>query len=115
MTTASPPLFFPAGSMLGVIRAPAYDPFGDGPRVIHHYIGPCDMPYNEMRSMRETRETRARAFIDIRAPTGSDVLKSDWISLPSGLLVRVISEPNTPRNPFTGWAPFIHFMAEEVG
>lgn len=112
---ATLPLYFPAGSMLGIIRAPVYDPYGDGKRAVDHLIGPCDMPYVTGReAMRSTRETRARAWIDIRAPTGSDVVKSDWVQLPNGLVVAVISEPNTPRNPFTGWAPFIHFMVEEV-
>lgn len=120
MTTpaSAPPLYFPAGSMLAVIRAPVYDPFGDGKRTVDHYIGPCDMPY--MSNARErgatsVREQRARAYIDIRAPAGSDVLKSDWIQLPNGLIVAVISEPNSPKNPFTGWSPFVHFQVEEVG
>jgi hypothetical protein len=112
---ATLPLYFPTGSMLAVIRAHSYDPFGDGARAIDHWIGPCDMPYLSGREgMRSNRETRARAYIDIRAPSGSDVLKSDGIQLPNGLLVAVIAEPNTPRNPFTGWAPFVHFMVEEV-
>jgi hypothetical protein len=109
------PLSFPAGSMLGIIRAAVYDPFGDGPRAISHVIGPCDMPYMPGRERSQgTRETRARAYIDVRAPAGSDVLKSDWVQLPNGLVVAVISEPNSPRNPFTGWSPFVHFLVEEV-
>jgi len=110
------PLYFPAGSMLGIIRAPHYDPYGDGARVIDHIIGPCDVPYLSLRARGRggEREQRAHSFIDVRAPAGSDVLKSDWVQLPNGLIVAVISEPNSPVNPFTGWAPFIHFEVEEV-
>jgi hypothetical protein len=117
MTTASLPLYFPAGSTLGIFRAPSYDAFGDGARVVHHYIGPCDMPFMSGResAMRGGKENRARSFIDIRAPAGSDVVKSDWVQFPNGLIVAVISEPNGPKNPFTGWQPFLHFMVEEVG
>lgn len=108
------PLYFPAGSMLGIIRAPSYDPFGDGDRVPSHQIGPCDIPYNAMRMRLGTRSSRGKSVIDVRAPAESDVLKSDWVSLPSGLLVAVVTIPEFPKNPFTSWAPFMHFQVEEV-
>jgi hypothetical protein len=114
--TVASDLSFPAGSMLAIIRAPSYDPFGDGARAIHHWIGPCDMPYLTGRGwqLHAERESRAHVVIDIRAPADSDVRKSDWVQLPSGVVVAVVSEPNRPRNPFTGWSPFIHFTVEEV-
>ncbi|WP_327139327.1 hypothetical protein [Nocardia sp. NBC_01327] len=114
MTTTSLALEFPAGSMLAVVRAPTYDPFGDGERVLDHEIGPCDIPYMASRPVRGAADSRAHAYVDIRAPATSDVLKSDWLQLPNGLWVKVTSIPNTPRNPFTGWSPFTHFQVERV-
>lgn len=116
---------FPGGIILGVQRpvGGGYDHFGDpiGEEwAWHHDIGPCDVPVKAMR-MRGRAEERARAVWDIGAPVGSDVRKADRIVFPAGLLAPtelifpVIIEPEYPRNPWTGWQPFIHFQLEEVG
>lgn len=113
---APAPLYFPAGSMLGVIRAAHFDPHGDGDYQIDHEIGPCDIPMSALRSeMRgTTHEARSRSFVDVRAPSGSDIRRTDRIRLPSGIVCHLIGEPEYPRNPFTNWAPFVHFQLEVV-
>ncbi|SLG40353.1 Uncharacterised protein [Mycobacteroides abscessus subsp. abscessus] len=115
----APPLEFPAGSMLTVLRASAGrdkfgDPIGDGYQPSHD-IGPCKIVRTQ--ASRETdKQDRIVDRISVRcAQVDADVRQSDRVRLPNGRVCAVASRPHTPTNGFTGWRPSLRFTLEEVG
>jgi hypothetical protein len=107
-------LDFPTGSMLTVFRAPELDPHGDGEYAESHQIGPADIAMSSVKPRKGGDNSRALGLLDVRAPADSDIRKSDRVRLPNGDMCEVSSEPNHPRNPFTGWAPFVQFSLMDV-
>lgn len=104
-------MHFPAGSMLTVRRFPGRDPHGDPVGAAsEHSIGPCDLPISEGLGTDDPHNPNLTSTnLSIRAPSGSDVKKGDEVVLPDGRRASVKSKPESPANPFTGWAPFLHF------
>lgn len=104
-------MHFPAGSDLIVRRFPGRDPHGDPiGEPSEHRIGPCDAPVTEgMGPDQPHNPNLTNTTLSIRAPSGSDVKKGDEVVLPDGRKASVKSAPESPKNPFTGWAPFLHF------
>ncbi|MFI6168841.1 hypothetical protein ACIBCN_18820 [Nocardia sp. NPDC051052] len=104
-------LYFTAGVMLTVLRAPALDPHGDGDYAEHHQIGPADIPVTSSSDLR-VGDSRATRTVPVRIPAGQDIRFTDRVRLPGGTVCAVTSHPDTPANPFTGWRPFTYFTLE---
>lgn len=106
---------FAAGSMLTVERGGEIDPHGDSEYFFTHEIGPCDVPQTSSTTpSSDEAGRRVVSAIQVRGPVDSDIRKSDRVRLPNGVLCTVSSEPSIPKNPFTGWSPFIYFNLTAV-
>jgi hypothetical protein len=113
------PLDFPAGSTLTVIRPTdtPYDKHGDRQAVtVSHTIGPCSI-VDSHGQVNHADDGTAKwvGTIDVEAPPGTDVTIHDRIRLPNGDVAVVIRPPERPRNPFTGWEPFVKFTLTAPG
>ncbi|WP_155291662.1 hypothetical protein [Rhodococcoides fascians] len=110
---------FPAGAMLIVQRQPELDAHGDpigggaGGWADSHPIGPCDIPTSSTRSS-ALGDGRATDTVNVNAPADSDIRKTDRVKLPNGMVATITSDIERPVNPFTNWAPFIHFTLKVV-
>lgn len=116
-------LNFPAGAMLTIQREARKNPHGDAVdddgNVIEsgwadrHQIGPCSISTSSSVNFK-VGDQRAVGSINVNAPTDSDVRKGDRVKLPNGTVCAISSAIDYPRNPFTGWAPFLSFTLKEV-
>ncbi|MBF6332379.1 hypothetical protein [Nocardia transvalensis] len=104
-------LYFAAGAMLTVLRAAQLDPHGDGEFTDHHQVGPADIPETSA-SVRKPGDPRATRSVPVRIPAGQDIRHADRVRLPNGAICTVVTHPETPTNPFTGWRPFTYFVLE---
>ncbi|WP_032380957.1 hypothetical protein [Rhodococcoides fascians] len=114
---------FPAGAMLTVQREAGKNVHGDavdedgnvveGGWSDRHQIGPCSISSSSAINFK-VGDQRAIGSITVNAPTDADVRKTDRIKLPSGHVASITSAIEYPRNPFTGWAPFLQFTIREV-
>lgn len=113
-------LDFTAGATLTVKRATgasAYDKLGDAQPVdTSHEIGPCGL-IDSHGQVNHNSDGTARwvGTVTVEAPPDSDVKVLDRILLPSGEEGLVIQPPERPRNPFTGWTPYITFRMATPG
>lgn len=109
-------LDFPAGSMLVVVREAGFDRHGDPVgQPTEHEIGPCSI--QKTWAGRKTDNTQERLTNRISVTSQNpddDVIATDKVRLPSGLVVDVSSVPLRPTNPWTGWTPVLRFTLEEV-
>jgi hypothetical protein len=110
---------FPDGSTLVVLRAGAIDVHGDGEHFLEHDIGPCDVPQVASSAADGDKGggrvvTQIQVRVSLVLDPNPDVVKGDRVRLPDGTVARVTSKPTTPRNPFTGWAPFLYFTLSSV-
>lgn len=112
-------LDFPHGAHLTVRRStgPAYDKLGNrADTAEEHTIGPCSI-VDQHGTIDYAEDGTARwvGTVDVQAPPESDVKVTDKIELPNGDVAIVIKPPERPRNPFTGWTPFIQFTISAPG
>lgn len=112
-------LDFPHGANLSVMRSsgPVYDKLGnmsDATEV--HEIGPCSI-VDQHGTIDYAEDGTARwiGTVDVQAPPESDVKAADKIGLPNGDVAIVVKPPERPRNPFTGWTPFVQFTIAAPG
>lgn len=112
-------LSFPAGSMLTVERvgAVAYDNMGDRlDTSTSHNIGPCSVVGSSGRvDWEQDGSARWVGTVDVQAPPEADVMVTDRVHLPNGEYGVIVTPPQRPRNPFTGWTPFIQFTMSTPG
>lgn len=113
-------LDFPHGSTLTVLRTTnevAYNDLGDTfDTEESHDIGPCSI-VDTHGTINYTEDGAAKwvGTVDVQAPPEADVKVTDQIILPNGDKAIVIKPPERPRNPFTGWTPFIQFTLAAPG
>lgn len=112
-------LDFTAGATLTVRRSEgeAFDRLGDKQALdTTHEIGPCGI-IDSHGQVNHSEDGTARwvGSVTVEAPPDSDVKVLDRITLPSGEEGIVIQPPERPRNPFTGWTPFITFRMATPG
>ena len=112
-------LDFPHGATLTVMRAngPSYDKLGNlADTTESHEIGPCSI-VDQHGTIDYAEDGTARwvGTVDVQAPPQSDVKAADKIRLPNGDVALVVKPPERPRNPFTGWTPFIQFTIAAPG
>ena len=106
-------LDFPHGAHLTVMRStgPSYDKLGNvADATESHTIGPCSI-VDQHGTIDYAEDGTARwiGTVDVQAPPESDVKAADKIGLPNGDVAIVVKPPEWPRNPFTGWTPFVQF------
>lgn len=105
------PMNFGAGQMVTVHRTKR-DAYGDPlPGEGQHEIGPCAIAVTEQQMNTDGEGPRARTVYVVSAPTDSDIRESDRVTMPDGTPAVVTKAPKRPRNPFTGWQPFVRFEA----
>ena len=112
-------LDFPHGANLTVMRptGPSYDKLGNvADATESHTIGPCSI-VDQHGTIDYAEDGTARwvGTVDVQAPPESDVKAADKIALPNGDVAIVVKPPERPRNPFTGWTPFIQFTIAAPG
>lgn len=114
-----PALDFPHGSILQVIRpvTVAVDKLGDRlPTEAAHNIGPCSIVDSHGNiDYADDGTARWIGTVDVEAPPGSDIRAADRVRLPNGDIALVVRPPERPRNPFTGWEPFVKFTLTAPG
>lgn len=104
---------FDCGETLTVLRGRELDEFGDPTgKERTHTIGKCAIRRQESRISRDGESLSDRATITVTAPPGSDIKETDRVRLPDGTTAVVTTAPIRPRNPFTGWQPFVKFTLE---
>lgn len=121
-------LTFTAGAMLTVIRPTGghtYDKLGDAlPSEASHEIGPCGIADTHGRINLEDDGTArwvgtVTVEVQVRGRGDNailpDVQAGDKIRLPSGEIGLVVQPPEVPRNPFTGWIPYVRFTLASPG
>lgn len=104
------PMVFDYGETLTVLRGATFDEFGD--RIgsdSSHTIGPCAMKRTEEKIDTGGDGPRNRLAISVTAPPDSDITETDRVRLPDGKIATLTAAPVRPRNPFTGWQPFVKF------
>lgn len=101
------------GPMLWVLRPklPA-DRFGDTTYERHHQVGPVAVS-DPGGSTESERQERVVSTISYTAAPDADVRETDRIETEDGSIYTVESV-EAPRNPFTGWTPFITFTVKAV-
>lgn len=112
-------LDFPHGAHLTVMRStgPSYDKLGNvADATESHTIGPCSI-VDQHGTIDYAEDGTARwvGTVDVQTPPESDVKAADKIALPNGDVAIVVKPPERPRNPFTGWTPFIQFTIAAPG
>lgn len=116
-------LFFDAGSMLTVTRGGTTNKLGDvTDKAVSHQIGPCgivdsrgNVNLEEDGTARWVGTVTVEVQIDSDSGELPDVKVTDQIILPNGDTGIVIQPPEVPRNPFTGWVPFLRFSMSTPG
>lgn len=104
------PMAFPHGDELTIIRGGGVDAFGDPiPGHSEHTIGPCAIAHREDVINVDGEGPRDRARIVVTCPPDSDVKEGDRVRFPTGHVAVITNAPVAPKNPFTGWQPFIKF------
>lgn len=76
-----------------------------------HQIGPCAVRESEQQINTDGDGPRNRTVYTVSAPPESDVKETDRVVMPDGTEAVVTVAPSRPRNPFTGWQPFVRFTA----
>lgn len=128
-----PPVQYPAGVMLTVIRRGVKNwegdfVDGDGNPITPgseptHQIGPCDLKWlrNEehygggAQSAGGGRDQeKVERVAQVTAPTGSDVLFTDGIKLPDNRVFDIDGDVAVAPNGFTGWTPGVRFKIAKV-
>lgn len=114
------PIDFPHGALLTVVRPTgtiAYDKLGDRlPVEESHQIGPCSIVDSHGQiDLSDEGNPRWVGTVDVEAPPSNDVRVTDRVKLPNGDVALVIKPPERPRNPFTGWEPFVKFTLSYPG
>lgn len=105
------PMTFGHGEMLTVRRV-TVDEYGDPvPGAAEHQIGPCAVKVSESQINTDGEGARNRTTYTVSAPPGSDIRETDRVVMPDGTDAVVTVAPTEPRNPFTGWQPFVRFTA----
>lgn len=100
---------FEHGDMLTVRRG-GVDEYGDPtPGASEHQIGPCAVKVSESQISTDGDGPRNRTIYTVSAPPDSDIRETDRVVLPDGTEAVVTVAPTRPRNPFTGWQPFVRF------
>lgn len=119
-------LTFDAGATLTVVRptsGPRTNKLGDRqPAQVSHPIGPCSIVDSHGRvnlgddgTARWVGTVTVEVQVDNRTGELPDVVAGDRIVLPSGEVAIVVQPPEVPRNPFTGWIPYLRFTLASPG
>lgn len=119
-------LTFDAGVTLTVLRHARNldDKLGDAqPIESSHSIGPCGIIDSRGRVNLEDDGTArwvGTVTVEVQVDNHSDkplpdVQVGDKIRLPNGETGLVVQPPSVPRNPFTGWIPYLHFVMATPG
>ncbi len=108
---------FPGGFMLTIKRPGAFDAHGDATYTDLAPQGPCFIPRKPRArvGMSSGLDGRVQERIHVRAPVGMDVRREDRVTMPNGLTLKVLSDPELARNPFTSWEAYLTFQLTEVG
>lgn len=113
------PITFDHGATLIVYRSAtvAYDKLGDRlPTELSHTIGPCGLVDSHGNVEIDTDGlAKWVGTVDVEAHPDADIQAGDRVELPNGDRALVITPPERPMNPFTGWRPYCKFTLASPG